>query len=338
MTYNAALAPGFEPDVTERAPLVIQSLAAAATDLDVLCVQEFWIDELFAALAASVPELPHSVRLPPRPGTGDCSPLEFSALAGCLGANCSMASGEALVGCALESCSESVAALSGGCLGCIMNELDDVSACVGTGSGPMDPAIYGGSFDTGLLSRWPIKRSSSRELTSYFVRASVQYARLEVPNIGFVDTFCTHLGSPLGIVAYGGDQGSWELEQRKQIEELLSFVAEKNHGNHPVLILGDFNTGPATAATTAVWPENYELIRSAGFDDVYATRAGAQCTFCPDDGGAGKGELIDHVFSAKISTHGAVTERLFTESIPLSTGPSRLSDHFGVKVTFKNVR
>jgi endonuclease/exonuclease/phosphatase family metal-dependent hydrolase len=324
--------------VTERVPWVLQALAVAASDIDVLCVQEFWMDELFSALKESVPELPYSVRLAPRPGTGDCAPTELEPLTSCLAMNCADATEEALVGCALEACSEHVAGLSGGCLGCVMNELADVASCVGEGSGPSDPAIYGGAFDTGLLSRWPIKRSSSRELPSYFVRASVQYARLEVPEIGFVDAFCTHLGSPLGIVAYGGEHGSWELEQRQQVQELLAFVEEKNRGNHPVVILGDFNTGPTVPGAPAVWPGNYELLRGAGFDDVYVTQGDAQCTFCPEDEGDGQGELIDHVFSAKMPTLDAESERVFVDPVPLTDGPSRLSDHYGLKVIFKHVR
>jgi hypothetical protein len=121
-TFNAALAPNFAPLVSERAPKVIQALANQAKRLELLCVQEFWNDTDFAALANAVSnELPLALRRARKPGTGTCSIDELTTLGQCLQMNCSTATGTDQVLCAESNCASQVGSLSGGCLGCIMN-------------------------------------------------------------------------------------------------------------------------------------------------------------------------------------------------------------------------
>lgn len=116
-TFNAGLAPAFAPLVAERTEPVINALTSNSSSLDVLCVQEFWLAEHWQALAASVAsELPHALRLAPRPGTGSCSAEELGALGQCLQTACPDASGENLVACATTNCAAEVTALNPGCL------------------------------------------------------------------------------------------------------------------------------------------------------------------------------------------------------------------------------
>ncbi len=340
LTFNSALAPGFEPLALERAPMVIEALARAAETVDLMCVQELWLSEHFDALKANTPALPHVLRMEPRPGTGNCAASELTTLVDCLAVACPAATGKQLAGCAQTACPSQVAGLSGGCLGCIMNHLDDLPACLGSGDGPSDPAVFGGTFDVGLFSRWPIQRASHRELSSYFVRVSVLHAQVQTPRFGEVDVYCTHLGSALGIVPYAGDYGSWEAEQARQIEELLQFIRSKHHRGRPVLLLGDFNTGPAMGNNLAVWPSNYQGILDAGFDDAYITGEDTLCTTCAGTtfrDAAASNEVIDHVFVRGFRHRRIKSERLFVEPVDLGSGlpEFNLSDHVGVKLTFE---
>jgi endonuclease/exonuclease/phosphatase family metal-dependent hydrolase len=340
ITYNAALAPGFEPLAIERTPAVIFALTEAAAEADILCVQEFWETEALDALTASLTsELPHAVRMAKKPGKGGCSESEMMPLFSCLGTNCSEASPEEFVGCAVTACPVEVASLSGGCLGCVMNHLSDLGSCLAEEPTPSDPAIFGGNYDVGLYSRWPIQKVDKRELSSYFVRASVLHARIVVPKLGPVDTFCTHLGSDLGIVSYAGPYGSWEGEHQKQIEELLALVREVNRNARPAIILGDLNTGPAKGLNAAVLPEHFAELVEAGFDSVHDDQPSPSCTYCagttfrePSE----RPELLDHILSARLPLRGAISERLF--DVPVSLGsdlpPFNLSDHWGLKVSF----
>ncbi|MDQ3370506.1 MAG: hypothetical protein M3680_34235, partial [Myxococcota bacterium] len=76
VTFNAGLAVGVLPYATERLPRVVEALAAL--DVDLLHVQELWLDAQWEALRTGVAaRLPHAVRPP--------------AIAGELGAGCSEA-------------------------------------------------------------------------------------------------------------------------------------------------------------------------------------------------------------------------------------------------------
>lgn len=338
-TFNAALAPGFAAFAVERAPRVIAALTEESHDLDVLCVQEFWLQPHFDALAASVTQLPHAMRMAPRPGSGNCSDSEFLPLAACLGAHCGTASSDTLADCATSNCPVEVASLSGGCLGCILNHMDGIEACLGDGQVPSDPAIFGGSFDVGLLSRWPIVRSDTKELTSYFVRASVLYAQIAVPRFGTLDVFCTHLGSPLGIVPYAGTNGGWEQEHAMQISELLAFIRDEHQDQRPLVVIGDLNCGPALPGIDGAWQPNYQMLLDAGLDDAYATDHQPLCTNCAGtsfrDTGA-TNEIIDHILSMRLPVRHTKSERLFVDAIELvpSLPAFNLSDHFGLKTVF----
>jgi hypothetical protein len=225
-TFNVALAPGFAPLAAERTPAVISALGEQATRLDALCVQEFWQDAEFSQLAARAhDELPHALRRAPRPGTGTCTVDELTSLGQCLAMNCATASGVDQVLCAQSQCSATVANLSGGCLGCIMNNIGmDFTACAGPG-GAADPAIYGGAYDVGMLTRNRILESDvNKELDSYFVRMAVLYAKLEVPGGSPVYAFCTHLGSSLGVIPYAGKYASWQDEHLHQVLQLRDYI------------------------------------------------------------------------------------------------------------------
>ncbi|MFZ5894581.1 MAG: endonuclease/exonuclease/phosphatase family protein [Myxococcota bacterium] len=342
-TYNAALAPAFAPLVAERGEPVITALTQQASSLDLLCVQEFWLEDHWTALRDSAAsQLPHAVRKPPRPGSGNCSEEELGKLVGCLQSSCSEHKDAELVSCATTNCAEAVVSLNPGCLGCVMNHVaGDLTACVGEPQ-PSDPAIFGGSFDVGLLSRYPILASDIKELTSYFVRVAALYAKLDVPGAGPVHAFCTHLGSPLDIVPYGGAYGSWHDEQRQQILELLGFIRQKTHGSGRVLVLGDMNTGPAHASIHGEWQDNYIALTSNGLQNPYLAQGDADCTWCPSNTYHPDAEptLIDHILQSGFDGASTIGARLFVDPVQLTltegSVAAHLSDHYGLQSVIRS--
>src|SRR5882724_3256447 len=135
LSYNAALAPGFEDYSSERLPRSLRALGDASKQLDLMCVQEFWQEPSFAALvAATSSTLPHTVHPPPKLGSGGCSDAELGTLGACVQATCAPPANGDLVGCIQSKCATEVRSLSGGCLGCLLNNLDDFGTCAGAGT------------------------------------------------------------------------------------------------------------------------------------------------------------------------------------------------------------
>ncbi|MET0790679.1 MAG: endonuclease/exonuclease/phosphatase family protein [Polyangiaceae bacterium] len=287
LTFNAALAPGFEPRSNQRLPAVVDALREASKTLDVLCVQEFWIDSQFARLREATEEtLPYVVHPPPLPGSGGCTSNELATLVGCVTNACSSAGADDLVGCIQSQCESEVRSLSGGCLGCLINQLDDFSHCAPSGVAPIasDPAIFGGDSDIGLLSRHPMTQPDVLPLEAYFQRGAVAYAKVEVPQLGPVHAFCTHLSSPLGVIPYAGTSESWDSEHQREVAQLLGFIREKAGPAEPVLVMGDLNTGLALDGAGAVLPNHFEALLQSGLRDPYLDSGQPQCSECNDNG------------------------------------------------------
>jgi endonuclease/exonuclease/phosphatase family metal-dependent hydrolase len=343
-TFNTGLAPNFELYVAERTPKVIRALAAQARQVDALCVQEVWLESDFAKLQSAVAkQLPTVLRHAPRPGTGTCTMDELNTLGQCLGTKCPTATGIEQVACAQAYCVAEVASLSGGCLGCIWNSIGtDFSGCVGAG-GEGDPAIYGGSFEVGLLTRLPVLASeTSKELDSYFTRAGVLYAKLAAPDGRPVHTFCTHLGSPLDIVPYVGKYASWKDEQLVQIQQLRAYINEKAGPGERVVVMGDLNTGPDGRGMLGDWSDNYVALVGNDLIDPYFEQRHMDCSYCPDNAfvdDASPKKLIDHVLIRGISPAKVHVSRILDQIIQIGSGSeaftSNLSDHYGLRATIR---
>ncbi|HEX6767041.1 MAG TPA: endonuclease/exonuclease/phosphatase family protein [Polyangiaceae bacterium] len=343
MTYNAGLAPNFEPFADERAPLVITELASRAQDLDLLCVQEFWRQEDAESLAtASMQALPHTLRAEPSPGSGDCSVDELGPVGECLATQCGTFEGVERTACAEAACGAEVTALSGGCLGCILNSLDgSLESCVGDGSAPEDPAIFGGAYDTMLLSRHPFDETEVKTLDGYLVRTAVLYAKVTLAGLGPVHAFCTHLGSPLGVIPYAGPHGSWEGEHAAQVAALSSFIETKANDSLPVIVLGDLNMGPAAGSSVAVLGDQYDALVAARLDNPYASGRNALCTDCADNAFHATApdypdSIIDHVLIRDFPDHYWTAQRVLDEPVDLGEVSMNLSDHYGVRLVLQS--
>ena len=90
---------------------------------------------------------------------------------------------------------------------------------------------------------------------------------------------------------------SYEDQQRDEIGKMLAAVG----GFQELILMGDFNTGPASSQTTAVSPSLYNLIISEGFVSPFFLLDG-RCTSCEDNilrilTGATGNLLLDHIFT-----------------------------------------
>jgi endonuclease/exonuclease/phosphatase family metal-dependent hydrolase len=329
-TFNAGLAVGVLPYSTERLPRVVEALAAL--DVDLLFVQEFWLDEHWDALRrATATKLPHTFRpVPAQPARGAvCTKEALAPLIACAKKHCAGLRDESLARCVIAHCAAEGFALPSDCLNCIASfptgNLDEIVArCLGEDSASARlpyannaaPArsggliAYGGSFGTGILSRTPLVEP---DVLVYYATVNARgavHTAIENDDGDRIDVFATHF-SPLGS------------EQAAQVDELLAWI-DRRAPTGPALLLGDLNLTPESSL--------FRRITAVGFrePDVVDRRA----TF---GGGLGTGHVnasgwrIDHVLARNIDAR-ITSHRIFDAPLTLRRRGVRttLSDHFGV--------
>ncbi len=329
-TYNAGLADNYVPWSNEREPFVTEALAEL--DVDLLCLQEVWqqesIDAIGAATSARLPE--QLVEITAEAGADEpaCTEEETTPLAECAHENCDGAPD--LTTCVLSFCSDEFNQLSDGCTECAaanigLNDVDAIlNACL-TGSSTF---AWGGHNGLMLLSSSPMANTDRLDMDAWLVFRSALYA--EVDGLSVV---CTHLTADLGSVAYGGTAASYEAEQAAQIDAMIAWAEAKADGG-PLVLLGDFNTGPALGGGIAAeLPANWDKVTAAGFSDPNVDQDAPFCTWCVDNtlSEDSSDRAIDHVAVKGAATSNPV--RLFdsTVDLPGADAPQSLSDHYGVQ-------
>jgi endonuclease/exonuclease/phosphatase family metal-dependent hydrolase len=348
VTYNGGLARGFVPGAEARQPLVAEAVAGLAADA--VCLQEIWLaSDVAAVKSASAGRFPTALFLDPTgPGmTGEaaCTEEDLEPLLTCGTAHgCDVACGDELVACVVGNCGSEFGDLNTNAPACsqclqanVGNPLDDIIDTCTTASSEF---AFGGSFGIGIITNQSVSASDEKVFSSTTNRRGVVYARLDT-ELGPVHAFCTHLTAIFNEeeIPYPRPTGSWREEQAAQINELLAWANEKA-GDEPVLLMGDFNTGPATATSAAVHPEHYQTLLAGGYSAPYAEH-GQPCTFCEDNPLVGSDHdgsvLIDHVFIRGFSAPETTSARVLDQSIVVPIcdvdTPSALSDHYGVSVT-----
>jgi len=343
-TYNAGLARGFVAHVDERAPRILD--AFPADELDLVCVQEYWDQADWDALASRVASThPHTFRRPPEVemgATASCEAGALDAVDACVRASCSGVSSAELTDCALENCNPELTALPMDCFSCLAANvaLGDLalirSICESAGGGRY---AYGGSFGTGILGRHALPGPDSLLLDATPNRRAVLYARIPGTAIGEVHFFCTHLTANLSSVPYTGEYAGWPEEQAAQVQRLVAWAREKAPTGR-IVIAGDLNSGPALAGITGELETNYAMWAAAGFRSAYPAQSDVACTFCdanPLNSGTmgGEGGLIDHVLLGS-GLRAAPGRRFLDGEIQLEVGgmtiTSAYSDHYGLAV------
>lgn len=353
VTWNVGLADGYVEFAAERRPSI--SAAIAGLDADVVCLQEVWatsdVEGISDAAKATFPE--HwSVELvddtvgPPACPADDAQVMELST---CAYAACGETAPGSLGACVLEHCKDQFNAVPPACVQCLAanlgKPLDDIFQSCTTGS-----ARYYAKGSNGLLmlSRHPLENRTHLALTSTNTQRSVLGATVDLPGLGPTDVYCTHLAADLeSQLPYDGPYDSWGAENLAQLDAVLAQI-EATRQTDQVLVLGDFNAGPAIAPDVAAeLPASYQHMVDAGFRDWPGAEAGTPCTFCPDNtlvADDAPGVLIDHVYGrgvpASFANSGAQRIQTAPVTVQTSAGPleTNLSDHYGVRLQFDRGR
>ncbi len=180
----------------------------------------------------------------------------------------------------------------------------------------------------------PIVRSEHHELDSTTNRRGVHHAVVRGP-AGRMDVYCTHLTAVFTLLPYPKESGTWASEQRAQVDALQALIADTAETDQ-IVVLGDFNTGPAAEGITAEQPDSWSAL-SEGWSVPYV-EAGGACTWCPDNPliGGGDAHILDHVLVRGFDG-GATTARLLDEATSIDVcdeaADGALSDHYAVAAT-----
>jgi endonuclease/exonuclease/phosphatase family metal-dependent hydrolase len=342
VSFNTGLAAGYVDYAPDRLPLIGPALAAL--EADVICLQEVWTDDDNDALIeATKTAFPYRYRKVTEDTSGGgeaaCTSTELDPLAACATTNCAEEPPENLGTCVLSFCGTEFGGITEGCQTCLVSQLgkplsEMVTACT-TGSGGQ--YAYEGRNGVLLLSKHPFAATQYKEFPSYLNVRVALHARVQDPQMGNVDVFCTHLTADLSDVNYGGTYDSWGDEQGAQADALVQWI-EAEREAVVVVLTGDLNCGPAIGDDIAAeHAENYDKFTAASYVDPYAASAGVTCTWCGDNPlvGGGASSVIDHVL-VRGSGFQAEAERVLDTPVTLPGPPevqTRLSDHYGVSVT-----
>jgi endonuclease/exonuclease/phosphatase family metal-dependent hydrolase len=346
VTYNAGLADGFVDAAVERVPAVVDGIDGL--DAAVVFVQEVWTPADVTTLTdAVVDTYPHSQFLDPMPDVpgaepaGPACPLDESQpLEDCARQRCADVPSDELADCVLQGCGVEFSATCPECQTCLAaNVGSTIDEAIDTCSQGSAAYAYEGAFGIGFLSAEPFIDQDSLVLDSNLTRRAVLYAQVDDPTLGTLHVFGTHLSPVFSDVPFPGE-GSWEDEQRAQIETVREWIESKTDGEGTIVLLGDFNTGPDGVLFEGEQVEHYEALTAGGWKNAYLEAQGdeAECTFCADNalvGGDGEsGAVIDHVlvmghdggFDAERILDGAVDINVDGESVSTA-----YSDHYGVR-------
>jgi endonuclease/exonuclease/phosphatase family metal-dependent hydrolase len=347
VTFNTGLAVGFVDHANERLPLI--GPAVAKLGADVVCLQEVWnLDARAAVLDATKTVYPnvHLTETKDETGGGPaaCTVDEVQPLKTCVEKFCAAVDPANLATCALTNCNTEFAALSSGCSTCIASNIgkpiaDILTACTTASTGSY---AYEGRNGVILLSRHTLDVKEATVFESYLNVRVALHGRLTVAGFGAVDVYCTHLTATLSDVKYAGKAASWAAEQAAQIDALNAWIDKTAVAGGPVLVLGDLNCGPGKGTEYAAeLPDNFKKFTDIGFQDPYAGDATTPCSWCATNPLVrdGKNMQLDHVLAKNLSSIGkAEAARVLDGPVTLTVEgkpvESRLSDHYGVQVTF----
>jgi len=345
LTYNVGLADGYVPLADERLPALVELLDA--TDFDVVCLEEVWSEEDVLAIAESE-NTPYAdyywVDTTEEPQPPTCTETDVADLQTCAEENDCETATAGLVACAAANCGDEISDLTAAnpdCLDCLASQLDAetvddmMTACIEEGGGTMNQNGRNGLL---LLSKTDFEMTEHLVLSSFLNQRIVLHGRVELPGIGTTDVFCTHLATEIEGIAYRGEYESYEDEQAQQTLTLLDWI-DSQATTGQVVLMGDFNNGPAVGSLNGELAENYALVTAAGYIDPYASAADPLCTFCDDNTliTSTDSRIIDHIFFKGMpgvmifdtTRFGDETVEVEVNGSPQQTHPS---DHYGVIV------
>jgi len=363
-TFNAGLAVGVVKLASERVEPVAQAVPKMGVYL--VCLQEVWLEEHWARIVhATSALLPHAVRLPPvataknpagSSNAAACSAEEIAPLASCAKQSCPGLTSDELASCVLKRCRGIANRLSAECASCLATDptgtADAILApCVGSrtamkgGGSPSHVVAFGGSYGLGMLTSETIVAEDTLRLETDLNPRAAMYVRLRTESIGEIDAFCTHLTPDVGELAPPAGR-TWGDVHAAEVDALAKWIDIKANGARPIILLGDFNSGPPISATTTErFAADYAKFMSNGFINAYTLGPGALCTFCDanplNEGAGSEGTIIDHILTKNFAGRVSV-EPILRESIDLRVGSETVraaySDHYGLKATLRRAR
>ncbi len=353
-TFNVGLLPKFVPFADERVPEL--QTALAASDTDVICLQEVWRSDDAEQLRGSLAlRYPHSAIVPPRLKFATqlpvCTTDDVSDVLSCVVSNC-LLGGQGIFECVSQQCEESFNQLAGSNPQCA----DAITAQAGksatdileiqdelfsdTEPAPLYP--FEGSAGLLLASKYPLQNVQTLDFFDFSTtsRRAALFATVTV-NGRDQTIACTHLASDLdGIIPYTGRFNSFEGESRVEAQQMISFAAGYS-GPNPQSLAGDFNCSETNAATgaTSDFPATCESFRAAGYSD--AAGVTLRCSFCTENilnmqnatTSDNRDQVLDHVFTKTDLSTGLMARLLYTQTITIQGDSENLSDHYGVQVT-----
>jgi len=335
-TYNAGLAHGAVPFADERVQPIIGELEDSTAD--VLCMQEVWTDADAEAIRAGVEAtFPYSFREKTKNDANDwfaCGPTQWPSLYSmnsCVSSKCTP-SGISAFECAADQCAPEWAALDDTCKLCLASNAESPLKCAAWRA-PM----YANEGRNGimLLSREPLDNPRYTPFETYVIKRGVISAR-----VGGFDVQCTHMTADLDVVPYPttGSFHSWAEEHHAEVKQLADLAGDRRR----TVMLGDLNTGPASAGVDGELPDNFQQVLGAGYKDTWTDAP--VCTYCQEnplacskpEGCGGLSSRLDHVLLKNFDAGVTLDFTRFADqpiTIRDSAGTShdgRLSDHYGV--------
>src|SRR5688572_23808934 len=353
VTWNTGLGPGMVSHSTPRAPHVAEAIAAS--DFDVLCLQEVWTAPDQARILGSLGLSPRRVLTfdttdLQQDAAARCDRGGLTSLAACAQRECGDVPVEEQTLCALRSCERQLLGIylsDRECLDCLTAGVGkSVREIVRTCENEGMSRVYDGRNGIILASRWRLYDKDVMVLPATGANRVALFARVDVPGRGPVELACTHISSPQRISPRRSGFDDWQDEQSAQVRLIAERLRERASDGVPQLFLGDINAGPALgddifASSSRVWDEVVRL----GFTSPAADLVPPFCSVCRENSlrGGAPGKLIDHALV--FDPPGGATlaprciDRPFDAPVTV-TGPggerirTHLSDHYGVRVRF----
>ena len=339
-TYNAGLAHGAVPFADERVAPIAEALRDS--DADVLCLQEVWTDaDARAIIEGARSTYPYFFREATTSDTSElfaCDPSQWGALSTmntCVTTACTP-SGISAFECAADQCAAEWDALDDNCKLCLAANTTSPTSCAASVA-PM----YGNDGRNGivLMSRLPMENVTYTPFDTYVIKRGLIEA-----DISGMHVQCTHMTADLGVVPYP-DQGnftSWREEHAAQV----ALMASRASGFRRTVMMGDLNTGPASAGVDGELPDNFQSLLDADYVDTWTsdqvcTYCQANPLVCSNPGGCegGLNSRLDHVLLRGVESDVRLSfERFLDDPITIidaegASHDGRLSDHYGVTAT-----
>jgi len=190
---------------------------------------------------------------------------------------------------------------------------------------------FNGNSGTLILSTLPFQDSKNLNFqTQSNVNSNALYVKVSW-NDTPVNFFCTDL-LPDDIIQSGVN---YENLNMAQTQELLNWVNTNVPNNEPVILAGDFNSGPAIGNNAGVFVNNYNLFITAGYQSALISSVPSSDVPCSSCNINGQNSITSHIFvKSNTNPEGCVaTVGVFATDATVTTSQGTvvpLSDTVGV--------